>query len=383
MHPHQPGQNIYGRNYAGNNNVYNPNKINNAYGNANVMTKKKEYPNEMKNKAVGSQKYADLEIQTYFGNGQNNMMSAKDLELKKNLDIMTNQYMAIFTRVNEMANHFSNGGDETSNLDKIKRELKEVDDYNAIEHGKFISELFDVSKDSNVLNFDYQRYKQNSKDFEEKLKKIISDHKYDVILSVNKNNSKENIKRIKNYISSKRNGGNDSNNNYNNNNGNYEKQNSYGQNNYNNYGNQNGPSQMAFVGGNDIYNNPNQNQKNYPPYMYGNNNNYNNQYENINDIGNGNIYSNNRNNNNYNNYQNQYGQNRDEKINVKLIYNGNEKSYPFSSNDSGELIFLSAMEIKDEPKIYDKKGNWLSYELLKDMKIGEIFKDIEPILNIY
>ena len=65
----------------------------------------------------------------------------------------------------------------------IKKELKDVDNYNAIEHGKSVSQLYEVTKDDKITLFDYETYKQNPKDCDEKIKKHISDYKYDVILA--------------------------------------------------------------------------------------------------------------------------------------------------------------------------------------------------------
>ena len=128
----------------------------------------------------------------------NNNYSQKDVELMGNLDAITKQYTSIFNEINELSSHFSGGNDDTYKLNNIKKELQDLDNYNASEYGKFISELFDISKDDKVLNLDYEKYKLNPQDADEKLKKVISDFKYDCILSVNKNNSHENIQKIKN-----------------------------------------------------------------------------------------------------------------------------------------------------------------------------------------
>jgi len=41
------------------------------------------------------------------------------------------------------------------------------------------------------------------------------------------------------------------------------------------------------------------------------------------------------------------------------------------------------MELKDNPKIYDKRGKSYNYDDLKDITVGKLFKDMEPTLNVY
>ena len=349
------GQKVYNNNQNINNNYQNQNNLarkNQVYGNNNREAKFNP-PNL-------NQKYGDLEIETFFNNGRMQNISGRDMELKSKLEVLTNQYMTIFDNVNNMANKFSSGNDDMNKVNNIERELKDIDSYNAIEYGKFIGELYEVSKDPNTLQYDYNNYKANPQNAEIYLKKMISDNKYDVILSVNKNNSQENIKRLTNYINSKKNKNN--NQNYNQNKQ-YESQNN---NNFNyggsSYGNQNqNNNQQPFVFGNSIYSN----------------NSNNNNYENPNEIGNGNIYG-----NNYN--PNQYEpRNDNQKIRVNFYCEGKDNFHEYESNEPAEALLLVPFTLKDEPKIYDQKGRYLSYEVLKDIKIKDVFVGIEPILNIY
>ena len=370
---YQPGgnyrQNIYG------------NQFNNNQNNANNNYMRKNQANENNNnqKNNSNQKYGDLEIETFFDDGKGQTISASDLNLKNDLEKITVQYMAIFDNINNMANKFSGGNNDIYKFNNIKKEFKDIDEFSWAEYGKYIGELYEVSKDSQILNYDYEKYKKNPKDCEAKIKKCISDCKYDVILSVNKHKSQEDINRIKKYISSKTN--------KNNNNNNYQSQ----QSNNNNY-NQNKGNQFNF--GNSIYGNNKNNNNNQQAYNFGNsiysNPNNNSKYENPNEVGNGDYYGNNNNNyrgniygNNYNpnQYESNYNQNR--KITVKFIYHNNEKKYEYNADDSGELLYYASLELKDEPKMYDKSGKKWDYQSIKDYKIGAIFENLEPTITIY
>lgn len=332
-------------------------------------------------------KYGDLQLEAHFSDGNSNNSSQKNIQLKNNLSQLESQYNESYNKINNLANKFSGASDEMVKLINIKKTLKEINSYFAIEHAKFLNELYEITQDNNVVNFDYEKYIRNPKDYDDKLKKIIIDNKYDIILGVNKNNSQENIKRIKNYIKEKK-----IDNNYNG------KNQSKSQNNYesgNDYENQNKSSQQ-FNFGNSIYGDKNksyQQTTGLNSNIYGNQNN-NRKYENPNEIGNSDWYGNNKpndyrinsiyGNNNYNPNQvesNNFNDNR--KITVKFIYQNNEKNTEFNSNESGAILFYKALELKDDPKIYDLKGRVLTYDTLKEMRIKDVFEYEEPTLNIY
>lgn len=372
------GQNIYNNqqrynNYQQQSGLERKNQINlsnnNNMNNYNVQRKNNQNSNPNK-------KYADLQIETFFNDGNRQNISGKDIELNNKLNILTNQYMSIFDNVNKMANQFSGGNNEMVKVNDIKKELAEADSYFATEHGKFVGELYEISNDPKVLTYDYPKYKSNPKDSEDNLKKIILNFQDEVILNVNKNNSQENITRLKNYINAKKKNKNNNNSSYNNSNYNQNNNSNYNQN--NSYNNQNNNS-YNFGRGN-IYGEQNNNNDNNN-YGFGNsiysNSNNNNKYPNPNEVGND-IYGQ----NNYNPNQYEPG-NYNEKINVSFIYQNNTTKHEFNSTDSAELLFYTALEIKDDPKIYDKNGRCWDYDKLKPFKVGKIFEGVEPILNIY
>ena len=345
--------NIYGIQYNNN-----QNNINTSY-----IRKNQVHENQ---KNTSNQKYGDLEIQTFFDEGKGQTISANDLNLKNDLEKITVQYMAIFDNINNMANKFSGGNEDIYKFNNIKKEFEDIDSYSGIEYGKFIGELFDISKDNQILNYDYDRYKRNPKECDAKLKKCISDCKYDVILSVNKHRSPEDINRIQKYVKSKT-SKNTNNNNYESrsNNRDYNQNKGNSEFNFGNsiYGNNKNNNQQAFNFGNSIYSNPN-----------------NNKYENPNEVGNDDYYGN-RNNYNPNQYESNY--NQDRKIAVKLVYQNRDKKYEYKANEKGELLYYAALELKDDPKIYDKRGKNWTYDKMKDLEIGKIFENIEPTLDIY
>lgn len=349
------------------------------------------------NKNLANLKYPDLEIQTHFNDGSNNDANSQS---NNELDALMREYQTVFQDVDNMINQFSGGTDNTYKLNNIKKDLKDLDAYCASEHERFLSELFDISKDNNIYDYDYKKYKQNCKTYDDKIKKVISDNKYEVILSTNKHNSQENKERINNYIKKKKDQSNTNKKKYENPNSYDPPSNNYS--NYNNYGNQNKSSSSSgqqFNFGNSIYgNNQNNNQDNgqrYPPYAFGNNiysnqNNSNKQYENPNEIGNGDIYGNDNNyrgrsiyGNNYN--PNQYeSQNYGGKISVRFTYQNNNTTVEYSSSDKADLIYYKAYEIKDgEPKIYNRKGRSFTYETLKDLRVIDVFEGAEYSLSIY
>jgi len=423
----QKGTSFYNQNLKGNGN---PNQRNNAYNNTNYNNNNYYYNNNNNNSNIyqrtnqnnfnnnknkANQKYADLEIEAIFGNGSNQNISQKDMELKMNLESITKEYMNIFDNVNRLGGEMSNGKDCTQQLEDIKKELKDLEKYNADEHGNFISNLYDICNSDKVIVYDIDKYNENPKEADENLKKVISEFKYDILLKVNENNSEENKRKLRNYINSKK--SDKSKNSYDNkkyenpnsfnNNDNYNQKSKFedpnkidsdysNNNNYNNnngksiYNNQGNPSQ-SFNFGNNIYGNQN------PPYGSGNNI-YGNQnqkkFDNPNEIGNGDIYENQNNNyrgksiygNQNNNYNpNAFEPNYNTKIKVKFFYKNQEKENEFQGNDKGEMLYYFAMEMKvdGDPAIYDNIGKIMKFEDIKDTPIKDIFKDIDPIIKIY
>ena len=309
------------------------------------------------NRANGNQrnvphkKYEDLEIQTFFNDLNSTGLSAKDMDLKGELDIITNQYMSTFNNINELARKFSQGNDNMYRVSMIQKDIEQLEFENGNEYANFIGQLFEVTKNANVTNLGYDSYKKNPRDGEQKVKKYIGDYKYDIILFTNKNSSQTNYNRLQNYVNEQK-----------------RKQNYYGSN--NNYNQNLSPA-------------PNQNNYNYQ--NYNNNPNGNNYYNNYNNGGNyGNNYNNQYNqnygNNNYNyNYNNNYSGG---KIKVKFVVNGRSIYQDFNPNDSGEELYLFAMRENDYPKICSKNGQLLSRESLRAMRIADVFAENEPILDI-
>ena len=199
----QQGKSIY-------NNIYNNNYQNNQ-NNQNAFIRKNQAifnnqnnnnNNNPNNKNQSNLKYADLEIQAFFNDGGNQNISAKDLQLTTKLENMTKQYMSIFDNINGMASKISGGNSNINKLNEFKKQMEEIDSYNATEYGNYLNELFDISKDGTILNIGYDTYKLNPKDSDEKLKKFISE--YEVVLHTNQHNIQENIKKLKNYIKDKK-----------------------------------------------------------------------------------------------------------------------------------------------------------------------------------
>ena len=411
------GNTIYDR-LNNNKNNYNNNQ-NNAYGQGNQasgLTRKnqadfnKNNNNNINNatnsnKNISNLKYPDLEIQTHFNDGSiNDVNSQSNMEL----DSLMKEYQIISQDIHNMMNQFSGGTDNTYKLNNIKNDLKELDAFSALEHAKFLSELIDISKDTTIYDYDYKKYKNNTKFYDDKIKKVISENKYEIILSTNKNSNSDTKERINNYIKNKKEQI-DRNKNMNNyNEKKYENPNSYepprnNYNNYNNYENQNKPdssSRQQFNFGNSIYgNNQNSNQdssQRYPQYGFGNNiyanqnsSNSNKKYEDPNRIGNGDIYGNDNNYRGrsiYGNYNpNQYeSQNYGGKISVRFTYQNTNKTQEYNPNDKADALYYFAYGIKDsEPKIYNRKGRSFTYETLKDLRIIDVFEGAEPELSIY
>ena len=418
------GQNNQQNNYAQNNqqnfyqqnnqqNVHQQNNLQNNFGRNQYEQNNYDVraPQIQQNKNNSkNQKYQNLEIETFFGNGHQNF-TQKDQQLQNELRDIEDKCTKIFNDINSLARNFSGGNNDMNKVQNIKKELEDLDNYNANEHGKFLSELYEVTKDEKIL-YDYTTYKENISDCDNKLIKNITDFKYDILLAVNKHNSQENISRIKRYINSKKNAmnnneqqnksnynNNNNNNNYNNNNNksiynNNNNKNNYNNNNYNNenqqskynYGNNNYENKNRPYGGNNIYGNQNTN-NNYPyPAPPNPNNAYqnpnsgyvnpNNGYENPNEYEND--YGRQ---NNYN--QNQQNSKKIEKITVKFVYKDQTITRDYNSDEMAYLLHYTGMEMKDDPKIYDSKGRYYDYEGLKDLTVGEVFKGIEPTLKIY
>ena len=218
------------------------------------------------NKPNGNQnlnkKYADFEIETYFNNESNTGLSAKDMQLKEELNVLTNQYMAAFNNINELENKFRRGDENIYKANMIKTSLYQIDFQNSNDYGNFLNQLYDITNNTEVTSITYDNYKKDSKDSDRKLLRIINDNKYDILLNLNKNSNQATYNKIKSLADEqKRRKGN----NYN-----------YSKNNAQDYG---AP--------------PGQGTNNYQ--NYNNNKNGNNYYRNYNNGGN---YG-----NNYNNYQ--------------------------------------------------------------------------------
>lgn len=318
-------------------------------------------------KNIPNKKYADFEIQTFFNNENNTGFSAKDMQLKAELETITNEYMGTFNNINELSKKFSQGNDNMYKTNMVQKDLEQIEYENANEYGNFIGQLFDITKNASVTNLTYDIYKKNPSDGDQRLKKIIGDFKYDVILGVNKNTSQNIYNKLKNFVYDKKGNSNykynnNSNNNYNQNK-NYGPAPSQNNNNYNYQNSNNNPN------GNNYYNNNYKNGGNY-----GNNYNYNQR--------NGDNYGNNQykppnygNNYNYNNYS-------AGKMRVKFIVNGREIYREFDPNGSGDELFMVALGEKNNPRVY-YKGSLLARDYLRGVEIINVFGGGEPTLNIY
>ena len=250
----------------------------NNYPNANPQ-------NQPQIKANGNiksmKKYGDFEIQTFFSNEKNTGMSAKDMQLKNELNTITNQYMATFNTINELSRKFSQGNENMCKVDMVRQDINQIDFQGSNDYSKFISQLYDITKNANVANLTYDNYKNNKKGTEQEIKKVINDFKYDIILFTNKNSSQDVYKRLNNFVSEQKSkeGRNNYYNNYNNNdknknNNDYNQnlnpapsQNNYNYQNYNDNNNRNGNSYY------NNYNNGGSYGSNYN-YNQGNGNDY-------------------------------------------------------------------------------------------------------------
>ena len=365
MRPNLPNKNQYPNNYNNNYNNNNYQRPNNYphFQNKNPIPNQNQNPNpnkynnmnNMNNRPImppNNKKYADLEIKPFFRNDNNPSLSAKDLQMKQELDTITKQYMTIFNNINNLSNNSSNDDYNISNkLSKIKNELKQVDNFNGNKYSIFIGQLYEVSKDDKVLNLDYDSFKKNNREIDDQIKNVISDFKYDIVLYTNKNNTTpQTYGKLNDYIKKKK---------QNNNN-----------NTINNPSNQNNSNSNYYPSENLIDNDDDGGFNLLKTDITQTNQ----KFEDPNDISN---Y------NNLNSYFNNQNKNNSEPISVKFIIDGNEAFHEVKSNDSGEVLYLLAMQSKDDPKIYTIDGRNLTYDVLIRSKIGEIFGDFEPVLNIY
>ena len=362
MRPNLPNKNQYPNNYNNNYNNNNYQRPNNYphFQNKNPIPNQNPNPNpnkynNMNNRPImppNNKKYADLEIRPFFRNDNNPGLSAKDLQMKQELDTITKQYMTIFNNINNLSNNSSNDDYNISNkLSKIKNELKQVDNFNGNKYSIFIGQLYEVSKDDKVLNLDYDSFKKNNREIDDQIKNVISDFKYDIVLFTNKNNTTpQTYGKLNDYIKKKK---------QNNNN-----------NTINNPSNQNNSNSNYYPSENLIDNDDDGGFNLLKTEVTQTNQ----KFEDPNDISD---Y------NNLNSYFNNQNKNNSEPISVKFIIDGNEAFHEVKSNDSGEVLYLLAMQSKDDPKIYTIDGRNLTYDVLIRSKIGEIFGDFEPVLNIY
>ena len=362
MRPNLPNKNQYPNNYNNNYNNNNYQRPNNYphFHNKNPIPNQNQNPNpnkynNMNNRPImppNNKKYADLEIRPFFRNDNNPGLSAKDLQMKQELDTITKQYMTIFNNINNLSNNSSNDDYNISNkLSKIKNELKQVDNFNGNKYSIFIGQLYEVSKDDKVSNLDYDSFKKNNREIDDQIKNVISDFKYDIVLFTNKNNTTpQTYGKLNDYIKKKK---------QNNNN-----------NTINNPSNQNNSNSNYYPSENLIDNDDDGGFNLLKTEVTQTNQ----KFEDPNDISD---Y------NNLNSYFNNQNKNNSEPISVKFIIDGNEAFHEVKSNDSGEVLYLLAMQSKDDPKIYTMDGRNLTYDVLIRSKIGEIFGDFEPVLNIY
>ena len=320
LRPNAGNQNYYNNSNNKNNDLIRKNQVN-ANGNNNQA---KVNPNL---------KYGDLEIQTFFNNGNGQASSSKDADIQNRLQYLTNQYMSIFDEVNRYTSG-SGGQSAINKLSEIKTHFKDLDTDFGKEHANFISQLIGITDDNQLYNYDYEKFKRNPRETDSKLAEIFRDKKYDILIEVNKDVGEENIRRLKNYVKDKK-----PNNNYNDNR-NYENKN-----NYSAYNNNNNSSQNGFGFGNSIY--AGQQANAYTGRsIYGN--------------------------------QPSYGH----KIKVKFIYNGNEFIREIEGSEKAEILRLHALEIKGtDPKIY-REGQPLEIDNIRDWNIENLFGGIDPVLTI-
>ena len=327
---YQAGGSFYSQNLRSN--FGNQNYYNNSNSKNNELSRKNQVQANNGKKA-SNQKYGDLEIQTFFNNGSDNSnaSSAKDAEIQNHLQYLTDQYMAIFDEVNRYTSG-AGGQSGIKKLSEIKTHFKELDTDSEKDYVNFISQLIDITKNEQAINYDYLSYKNNPREMDSKLTQIFSNCKYDILIGI-KNADKETIKRLENYVKEKK----QSDNNYNRN---YENKN-----NYNAYNNNNSSQPYGF--GNSIY--ADQKSNAYTgKSIYGNQPNYN------------------------------------RKIKVKFIYNGKATIREIEGSEKVEMLNFHALEIKgDTPNSIYRGGEILNIDYVKDLTIEQLFGEKEPVLTIY
>ena len=224
---------------------------------------------------IPNKKYEDLQIDTYFNNDSNTGVSARDMQLKEELNVITNQYMAAFNNINEIANKFNRGDEIIIKTNYIKNSLDQLNFQNSNEYGNFLNQLYEVTNNPEVTSISYDNYKQDPKNSDMRLLKIINDFKYDILLYLYKTANQTTYNKLKTLVDEqKRKTGNIY---------------SFSRSSTQDYG-----APPAQTGNN--YNYPNYNNSKSGDIYYNNNNNNNNNYNN-----NGGNYRNN--NYNYGNYQ--------------------------------------------------------------------------------
>ena len=396
---HYQYKNNNNKNYQYPNNNYYPNLQNKNLGqNPNINRDRNN--NNYKNfnnyrPPISNKKYSDLEIRTIFSNANNSGLPAKDLQLQSELNIITNQYMSIFNNINKLRVNPSRGNSDYSyQLNKIKEEIEKVNNFNGNEYSNFISQLFEVSNDGNVLNLNYDSFKKNNNEVERQIKQVINNFKYDIVLYKNKGTTTPQIyQKLNDYINLKKNPKKNDSNNYKNN---YKDSNNYNidknyKNNYNssnNYNNSNNYNSDKYNNNKNSFYNKNSNiikesdtyetnddDNDFNLFKADSENEIKKKYDDPNYISDYN--------NNYNNLIDEDNKKNSGPINVKFVVDGNEIFHEVKSDESGEVLQLLAMQEIDDPHIFTQDGRELSYDLLLKSKVGDIFENCEPTLNIY
>ena len=68
---------------------------------------------------------------------------------------------------------------------------------------------------------------------------------------------------------------------------------------------------------------------------------------------------------------------------MEFSFDGKEVFHDIDPTESAEVLQIYALEEKDDPKIYTLDGRHLSYDVFLKNKVGDIFKNSQPILNVY
>ena len=319
---------------------------------------------------VNNKKYSDFEIKTFFKEENEPNKSGKDILLKNELNKITDQYISIFNDINKLSDNSSKDDDNISNkLNTIKKELKQIDYFNGNEYSNFIRQLYEVSKDDKVLNSGYDSFKNNNKEINQEIKTIISDYKYDIVLYKNKDSTTPEIyQKIIDYTNKKQKA-NEVNKANNNSDNNSDSINDDNPNEKFNFIDDDKESFLNFGTTDNEFNLFQDNNSNKKPQEKP-------KYEDPNEISDYNKNDNNKDNGDQK-------ESNPEPINVLFVIDDNEAFHEIKSNESGEILYLLAMQEKDEPKLYTQDGRNLTYDLLLKTTVGEIFKGYDPVLNIY